>query len=828
MSVKQPLKIIVKVGISSNISFRNVRAYRALTFNDVRSLIALDNEIDNIVIEGIQESEREEAIEIIEKLKKDNKNIFIYTKNDSDYAVELSKNTGIERINSMDELHHKIEDITGEKVGIKWHRIETVEREEHKKELEEALSVIDDSVRFAEDIELPAIENKEDLEELGEIIHDIESLEEENKQGDSLESYKEKTTSEIANLLTTVTIEKQAVEEQLRQAMNRITILLDIKEAIEDERDMYKNMITELDNNSDIIEDPVSSEEVQNIENELNKYKDKCMQAEDKIIQLEEQLSLNKEEVEAYNVQLDSLNSQLREATDKINEYKLKEEEYENTISKLSTELIESQGTSSAEDIIKLAEINEELSEANVAISRLEDRVTIESRQRLKLTELAADVIEESKAFKIAINAKNIEIEELRASVKILEDSIAITNSEFQQLKNNYDYLSNSQNEINQKRDNEKQQLQMQMELAVEKTNYFERELSRVKGILEEKEEKLAKALADTSYKDKEKLLESNRVVEEANKALLSNINLLKNELDELKEKLRISNMSIETLEENNKQLKSSVLDLSRGASGGVGKITLDCDYTGKAFIIPVYGSGSYGVTTTAMSIIRKLPSGNVLYMDMDMTNPKADGWFGKTAIIRDLPGIKDVMLRTGFGSLVEKGIDYVIQNEKVLFQRVLDTKTGSIDYFSGMYTRVNITKLLSISFTEFMNYVGNCYNYIVVDLGRLGSSDISDALIKMFDDIAYRSVVVTLKDKTDVRNLAVKASQEKLRFDNMIWVLNMSDDTKVDPIIIKSINSAKMLIMPKAMKMYGTNQSYDKVQELKDKFAELMDLILK
>ena len=104
-------------------------------------------------------------------------------------------------------------------------------------------------------------------------------------------------------------------------------------------------------------------------------------------------------------------------------------------------------------------------------------------------------------------------------------------------------------------------------------------------------------------------------------------------------------------------------------------------------------------------------------------------------------------MDKTGVGALIEKGYDYVIGNEKLIFQRVADNKNGFIDYMGGIYASVDIAKLMAVKFTEFMNYLGNCYDYVILDLGRLGSSDVSNAIIKMADTISYTSVAVTLKD---------------------------------------------------------------------------------
>ena len=125
------------------------------------------------------------------------------------------------------------------------------------------------------------------------------------------------------------------------------------------------------------------------------------------------------------------------------------------------------------------------------------------------------------------------------------------------------------------------------------------------------------------------------------------------------------------------------------------------------------------------------------------------------------------------------------------------------------------------------MNYLGNCYDYVILDLGRLGSSDVSNAIIKMADTISYTSVAVTLKDNIDVRNTSIKARDLNLDMKKTVWILNMADNTTIDKLTTKSVGEAKILIMPKSMKMYGSKKSYDKVLELKDKLNELVEMII-
>jgi len=225
-----------------------------------------------------------------------------------------------------------------------------------------------------------------------------------------------------------------------------------------------------------------------------------------------------------------------------------------------------------------------------------------------------------------------------------------------------------------------------------------------------------------------------------------------------------------------------------------------------------------------AVSIAHKL-KGKVLFIDFDLVSPKADGWFGRSPLVKELQGIKDPMKKTGIGALLEKGSEYVIDNEKLLFQRAVELRETTIDYFSGIYVYPDVTQLAAVDFSQFLSYTGSNYNYIVVDLGRFGSSDIVNAVIKMFDSIAGRSVVVTLKDKFDVRTFAVKANEEKLNIKNFVWVLNFADNTKLDELINRSTGGAKIVIMPKVMQLYGSGKTFDKFGVLKDRLSEVIEV---
>lgn len=750
-----PVNIVVKVGKGSKSTFRNVRAHRALTFNDIQNIIDKNNDTNVIVVESVYDSESITAYDTVKQLKESGKLVIFYPQQEDKNINVISKALGIYTAKSIEEVHSKVKQFTGINVSTQVLTIKKEDSAEGIRENEESNTTENSKT------EINIIQDDK-------LINDIENLVN-NTESENIESEEtlNKGVPELVAILNTLNSEKDVLEGKLKEASDRIEILLSVKESLEDERDMYKEMLESIEKGDDIIEDPVKVEEYNKVLAENTKVLEEKNSLELQVIALEEKIETLKNELN------------LSETNGKVNK-------------------------------------------------ELENQLHLEQESRLLLNDILSDSIDIGTSLANDIENKNIELEELRAEAKKLENSKGTIEVEFQQLKNNYDYLSSCQDNLQLKMDNENNQLQLDLKLANEKRDYFERELDSIRNLLAEKEKALAIALSNENYNKAEKLMEKSRVLEESNSILINNLNLIRVEQEELKKKLAISERANNNLEETNKQLRTSVLALSRGASiAGGSKLELECNYNAKGIIIPVYGSGSYGVTTTAISIARRLMNKRVVYVDLDIVNPKADSWFGVNPLIRELSGIRNEMYKTGVGALIEKGYDYVIGNEKLIFQRVADNKNGFIDYMGGIYASVDIAKLMAVKFTEFMNYLGNCYDYVILDLGRLGSSDVSNAIIKMADTISYTSVAVTLKDNIDVRNTSIKARDLNLDMKKTVWILNMADNTTIDKLTTKSVGEAKILIMPKSMKMYGSKKSYDKVLELKDKLNELVEMII-
>ena len=389
------------------------------------------------------------------------------------------------------------------------------------------------------------------------------------------------------------------------------------------------------------------------------------------------------------------------------------------------------------------------------------------------------------------VNSSKEKITELEGDIKRVEDRYTLEKSEIQ---------AECDKEIEQMRN------QMILERK-ELEQIYQNELSRLKD-----ENTKSISVTNTRIQDTEEL--TNKI---------TNLN---KEIHSLKGHINKLNIDIVN---KDRVYKDTLVELDRYRGQHHDSIEFNCTYTGTAKVIPVFGSGSYGVTTTAVSIARKLHKAKILYMDMDLANPKADGWF-KAQPILDSSSLSDIpnnINKTSLGILIDYGAKFVVDNKSSIIQRVSETKNNvTIDYFGGLYGKLDTHRLKLVDFTYLLNTLGSMYDYIIVDCGKYGLSDTSNELISMFIGIAYKSIVVTPNDRLDTRNMSLKLSQNNVDISKIIWVLNISESTTVTPVVKKNIMGAIPVIMPLTPTAYGKQTSFDKIPILKDKLLEIISKI--
>lgn len=527
-------------------------------------------------------------------------------------------------------------------------------------------------------------------------------------------------------------------------------------------------------------------------------------------------------ELENHKIELDKANKNIDRLNDTIDKYEDKMGELadaENTIEVLKESVIRYKGRirelEDAEEIIKelkddieefestikeLDKARDTIDDLNINIEIYKERITkLEKDQlgKIKITELLVLATDHIKHTYEKLDLYAIELDEAKADIDKLNKEV----SGVTQIRGEYD------KEVFKIRE-EKMRVQGKLDLAISQ--------------LEDKELQYT-TLINAIGMDEEgasKLIEYNKTMEGVNK-------LLREQILNLQEDVRKSNkerldavQNARNLKELNKQLKSSLNVITSGITAGTGFNIAPCNYSGKGGIIPVFGSGSFGITTTAVSIALELAMRHkVLFVDFDMVLPKADAWFRVNPIVKNIKGYGKIGKRvTGLGIFVDKQSQFFLENVRDIIMEAIKTKGGYVDYISGLYYRPDSMKMITADYTSLFNYCGNTYNYVVVDFGRLGSSEISDSIIKIIADIAYKNVVVTTDDKLEIRTFSMKLDEVGIDKNNVAWLMNMCESSSIDDLIKPFLGVAKYGTMPLNMSIFGKKIDFNKVRLTRDK----------
>jgi MinD-like ATPase involved in chromosome partitioning or flagellar assembly len=317
------------------------------------------------------------------------------------------------------------------------------------------------------------------------------------------------------------------------------------------------------------------------------------------------------------------------------------------------------------------------------------------------------------------------------------------------------------------------------------------------------------------NYKAMESMLDG---LKEQNKSL-------QNELELSTEREKLANKSYEAVKEDNENLRKSFKSIATGhelETETHNQKIAPIEYNGKCKIVSVFGSGSFGITTTAMSLaLRLMEQFNVLYIDFDLVSPKADGWFG---CINPMVDISDGQRVSGIELLINSNTDIFMQNAMTIIRTYKQTKGGKLDYLSGIYQKFDKNKIGKVDFTKFFNFCATMYKYIIVDFGRFGSSDTNNELIKAISDISYKNIIVTTNDKYDAKTLRIKLDESEIDLNKCIWLLNLCDSTNIENTTAKAIIPAKRVLMPYENSISRQKKDFTMHKLTKGKFEILIE----
>lgn len=620
--------------------------------------------------------------------------------------------------------------------------------------------------------------------------------------------------------------------KDMKSANTRILDLEKIINVIKDEKEAILDKFNGINENS-VLEDPISLTEykalqtniedcnrtIKELQSTVESLRDTIEEKEGTILDRDQTISDMQTSLNETKLSLDSINESIESGEihkDIVAEYE----------KKLNDMLVAKDNMQAQMDAMA-----EEANSLNSLVSDTSYRADQEAEARLEVLDLLVAAIDKigelSKTIndfnkvKAQLNTKinNLTekdknnsgiIKEQSEKIHTLEDSLEETSKRLE-LSSNYAESEKSQ------LSNSISELSAQLDVATEQ--------------LKQKEEQYNKLVAASGMDEHgaSALLETNKTLETTTRTLREQLSAAKMEVDKLKKANAESTSIANSYKSQNKQLNDTINILTQaGAQGGAGAIagvnagTLlkPIKYQGQARIVPVFGSGSFGITTTAMSLAYKLcATSKVLYMDFDMVTPKADAWFSKLPLCQNVPGVNSNDRRmTALGIFYEIGLQTFVTYADNILKDCEKTKGGGLDYLSGVYYRVDSMKILTSDYTTLFNFLGSRYQYIVVDLGKLGCSDIGDQLIKVITDISVNNVAVTTYDRFEVRNFKAKLVENKINMNNMAWLLNMCETTTVDDKIKQILAPSNYGLLLKDMSIYGTRQKFTRNNVNKDK----------
>lgn len=626
----------------------------------------------------------------------------------------------------------------------------------------------------------------------------------------------EKLREELSQLNEHLEYEKDRAESY--EAL--VEKLREIKENLEDKLDFYEDLIHSLQTTDDIID--ISIQDSEETLNKIEELKIEKLKLQEKINSLTRDLG-KLTELELEITRKDNEYAELKSELDRVkqdNRSKEIEERYayEKEVRLKLTELLESVAfkySLALDSHEKTLQTNRDLEAAYKNETRLKKELEVQSLELKSKLQQAINLRAERE------RVLNLKLEEFS---RINEENAQKSHQAEREKQGLLDKIADLQSDLDL--------LKSQEDNYKSRISTLDSQLSIKDNQIESLEAKLNR------YKDIniEDLRESVKTSELGNSKLVSDIGRLKIEISGLQRQLSQRSEVIGRLESEKSQLELTAKSLSNSVTTAE-KLRITCNYSGKAMIIPVYGTGSYGVTTTAVTLAKKL-NGDVLLLDFDCVNPKLDSWTGLNPMLdqfkemtetRDLPS----MAYSAFGILIEKGTDFIINNQDIAIQHTnigaskLKKGTKRVDYFSGVYYKIDLYKFAAIDFSSFLNFFGNEYEYIVVDLGRIGGNESTNALIRMFDTIAWRSVQVCQNDKYDVRILYTKIKMEGLHLGKAIWLLNMAKSTALDEFSKKVLNNARVVILTKKPELYGEQKTFDVFSNFhKEKIQQVVEWI--
>lgn len=852
-------KIIVKVGNSSRVKFSHSKVYRALTIDNLNRLSEDNADCHITVIESIDSGEEEATKKFIENFKAKDKNnlVLFFIPNDDAITSGVADELDSTIYMSLSDVYSIIYDTLNINVSALINdkkRLTNAEQDnmpddipdifgglnsESENDIADTISNID-SIDEATGHEEQTVAEEKVIEETNvvEEVQEQESVDATEQVAETQEEKKKEIKEEIVGdndeqlKIKLNEIEKLKLElkdtkydysvvlADMKSANTRISQLEEIIETIKSEKETIINRFNELVETTDILEDPIPLHEYEQLEAQVESLTQHSNELESKLNSCKLELDDKKLEIEANKLVITELNKKIETLEESISSgeaYKDVTDSYNEKVQQLEND------NTALNDRLNTSYID--INNLHDSLNELTAKVDAEVSYRLHTVSIIQSTFSKIAVYVKELNKQKEENDSLTIERDKLLKDISVANSTIAQLDTD---SKNMKEQI--------ETFDKRLELA---NSYSEQQIGKLNQIIGDLQTKLK--VTEEQLKQKETqytelveksgvdsngvsmLLESNKTLEQVNKTLREKLGATGRELEIVKNSKAEIEAQINTYKNQCQQLNNTLQAISNSGNAGavVGVTSINpINYMSKAKIIPVLGSGSFGITTTAMSIAHKLcTTSKVLYIDFDMVTPKADAWFSKSPMCNKIPGLNSSDIKTtGLGIFFEKGMSIISTYKDYVINTCDRTKGGEIAYLSGVYYRVDRFKLTTANYSDLFNFLGALYDYIVVDLGKLGNSDVNDSIIKAITDIAAKSVVVTTPDIFEVRNFRMKLRENNLDQNRIAWLLNMCESTTLEEKTKQFINPSKFGMIMTDPSLIGHREKFTRNKLSKDK----------
>lgn len=581
------------------------------------------------------------------------------------------------------------------------------------------------------------------------------------------EEYRETSKSERVSIKEEVEKEKEE-EEERQQKEQQIQLQLQLQQQIQRKEKEVASLKFELERLGKQLSD--SDAKVSGLETKISLLTEDNRDLEER---LTEETTARKKAVAQLDIFQENrveLKTKLDRATKEIDGLRDSLNELNNKIEKLESEKkgLEERYEKEKE---KVKKSSEEIKELRTSLTEVKNKGERNVKEAVKDLEDRNKYLEERESRYIALENENIQLKESKAKIQDEYESISV-------------YKVEQEASLNEAK----------------------------------KELELAKKEIDSLTSEKE-------VIETQKKEAEERVSQLEIKLQEQLDDIRAvanAKTSISKIQNENTKLKESVAYYKQLA-GQAGNMV--CKYTGQAKIIAVIGTGSYGVSNITASIAKSLTLGNVLVMDFDLDSPKLDKYMQKNPIL-DLD-LQEPMQRTSLGYYLAKGVDSTnISLLEDIVQNVETRQVKRLDYFSGLYAPELLPKLITSDIGGLLSAYATKYDYIIIDLGKLGmSNSLTDIVVTSILRASTVPLVVTQNEVSDVRGMCLKLAHYGFALDSVYWVLNRSKTNVVNPNVSKLIKKAKKDVITLDIGVTG-NKTLDRVPVPAGQLGKILDNI--